>query len=94
MSDKNFTDTILFKIGAPLFGCMLTAFVTFYFTSKNKDSELLKQDHDKLIEVCKDQEFTQKRFEEFIAQFGDLKAVVDDLRFTTKDLQEVVKKLE
>lgn len=81
------------QIGSIIIVAAISGLITFYSTTNSKRWEKFEEDHDVLIETVKDVENNKSDIDTFSSQYGDLKAVTDELKWTVRMLKEELEKI-
>jgi hypothetical protein len=82
------------QIVSMLIAAALGGLISFFAATNTGKSERSDKDHDKLIEIESDGKYTKDQVDKFAAQFGELKGVVDELKWITRSLEKSVEELK
>jgi peptidoglycan hydrolase CwlO-like protein len=82
------------QIVSTIIAAALGGLITFFATTNSGKAARADEDHDKLIKVESDGKYTKEQVDKFAAQFGELKGVVDELKWTARSLEKAVEELK
>lgn len=82
------------QIASMLIAATLGGLISFFAATNTGKSERADKDHDNLIEAQSDIKFNKEQMDKFVSQFGELKGVVDELKWTARSLEKAVEELK
>lgn len=91
--EQSFFKQTWVQIVSIIIAASLGGLITFFSATNSKRWEQFEKDHDVLIKTTKDVENNKKDLDIFSSQYGELKAVTDELKWTVRTLKEEIDRL-